>query len=219
MQPNNQPEQWQQPDQTLTTPSPEIAPPVQPQPIEATPIEQRQTAPQLNPMQSQVQLEQTSEAANFSDEELVRWQANEHLTHQRTPIWYVVLGIAVLVLIVVAVFLVKSWTFAILIPVMAAALLVYAHRPPLAHNYILSRKGLYIDDKLLPYEDFKEFGVIMDDIQHSIVLIPRKRFQTATSVYFPEEVGESIVDILAARLPMKEASLDSVDRWIRKLKI
>ena len=153
------------------------------------------------------------------DEELVRWQAVEHIYREKDPLWYIVFALIVLGFILLAIFVVKSWTFAILVPVMAAALVVYAMRPPALIGYTLSRKGLHANDRLYDFADFKEFGLIRDAEGDSIMLMPRKRFQPGVTVYFPEEAGEAIVDMLASRLPMRELKLDSIDRLIRMLRI
>jgi hypothetical protein len=52
---------------------------------------------------------------------------------------------------------------------------------------------------------------------HSAVLVPRKRFQLGQTVYFPTEVGEQLVDMLASRLPMKELEPDALDRLLARL--
>lgn len=153
------------------------------------------------------------------DEELVRWQATEHVYHEKDPLWYIIFALVVLGLIILAIFVVNSWTFAILVPVMAAALVVYAMRPPSLMNYTLSRKGLHVNDHLYNFADFREFGLVRDEETYSIMLMPRKRFQPGVTVFFPEEAGEAIVDMLAARLPMRELKLDLIDRLIRMLRI
>jgi len=61
--------------------------------------------------------------------------------------------------------------------------------------------------------------LIRDGEHHSIMLIPIKRFAPGVSVYFPEEVGEKIVDILGARLPMEILKLDAIDLIVRKLRL
>jgi hypothetical protein len=78
---------------------------------------------------------------------------------------------------------------------------------------------LYIGEKLYHFNEFKAFGLIKDREHHSIMLIPTKRFAAGVSVYFPEEVGEKIVDILGARLPMEPLKLDAVDIIVRKLRL
>jgi hypothetical protein len=51
------------------------------------------------------------------------------------------------------------------------------------------------------------------------MLIPTKRFSPGLSVYFPEEAGERIVDILGTRLPMETLKLDAIDIIVRRLRL
>lgn len=153
------------------------------------------------------------------DEELVRWQESEYIHREKDSTWYFIFAAVVVVFMLIAIFLIKSWTFAVLVPVMAVALVVYSRRPPGVLDYTLSRKGLHINDRLYAFTDFKEFGLIRDDDQNSVLLVPRKRFMPGVTIYFPEEAGEAIIDMLAARLPMHEIHLDPIDRLIRLLRI
>ena len=148
---------------------------------------------------------------------LVRWQGPEHLYSERSMVWYAVLALATLIMMAIAYFAFNSLTFTILLPVMAVALGVYAHRPPEIIDYTLTRKGLYVRDRLMLYDQFKSFDVVTINNVHHIALIPRKRFQLGQNIYFPEESGEKIVDMLAARLPMKEVKPDFIDRILAKL--
>lgn len=153
------------------------------------------------------------------EEEAVRWQAAEFIYRPKGSQWYAIFGVVIVVMIAVALFLLNSWDFAVLIVVMAAAIVVIYHRPPGLHSYTLSRKGLHVDDRLYAYGEFKEFGLVADDDENSIMLVPRKRFRPGVTVYFPEEAGEAIVDMLASRLPMKQIKLDPIDRLVRLLRI
>lgn len=153
------------------------------------------------------------------DQPIVRWQANEYIHREKNGVWYVFFAAIVLILMASALFLMHSWTFAVLLPVMAAALIVYAKRPPRLLSYTLSRQGLHVNDRLYGFSEFKSFAVIKGDDEYSVMLVPVKRFRPGVSVYFPEDAGEAIVDTLAARLPMREAQLDAIDRLIRKLRI
>lgn len=198
MQPQN--EDWQQP---------EAAEPhayVEETPVETTPAQDEEfpTAP--------VEMRE-------GDETVVRWQAAEYIQHDKNTNWYIGLAVVVVVMILFAIFVLKSWSFAVLIPVMAATLLVYVIHPPAVLNYTLSRKGLHVNDRLHSFSEFREFGLVKDDRENSILLIPRKRFKPGVSIYFPTEVGEAIVDMLAARLPMKDIKLDPIDHLIRLLRI
>lgn len=149
----------------------------------------------------------------------VHWQATEYIERGKNTLWFVMFGVVIIVLMAIAIFLMSSLTFAILVPVMAVALIVYIRRPPRVLNYTLSRQGLHINDRLYSFSEFKGFGVIHDGEEYSVMLIPIKRFHQGVSVYFPEESGEAIVDMLGARLPMQELHLDLVDVILRRLRI
>jgi hypothetical protein len=194
----------QSPVVTLTPDAPTLENPIQPSTQPPAPIYIEQPAPS---------------APEQPEEDPVHWQASEYIHHERNALWFIVFAIVVLGLIAVAIFLIKSVTFAILVPVMAATLLVYTRRPPRVLDYTLSRQGLHINDRLYPFAEFKGFGVIRDGAEYSVMLLPIKRFKMGVSVYFPEEAGEAIVDMLGARLPMQELDLDLVDKIIRKLRI
>lgn len=157
--------------------------------------------------------------AKVPEEEPVYWQAKEYIHHEKNALWFIIFTVVVLGLMALAIFLMDSISFAILVPVMAIALLVYTHRPPRVLDYTLSKQGLHINDHLYPFADFKGFGVVHDGDEYSVMLLPIKRFKPGVSVYFPEEAGEAIVDMLGVRLPMEELHLDLVDQLIRKLRI
>ena len=154
--------------------------------------------------------------------EPVHWSAREYIHQEKNGLWYVIFAIVVLAFIVADIFLVKSflYTFSILVVVMAAAVIIYARRPPRTIDYTLSGdQGLYIGEKLYHFSEFKAFGLIRDQGEHSIILIPVKRFSPGVTVYFPEEAGEKIVDIFGARLPMQDLKLDAIDVIVRKLRL
>lgn len=152
--------------------------------------------------------------------EPVTWTAEEYIQGDKNVLWYIIFAVVALGLIAIDVFFIKSYTFSILTVVMATAVVVYASRPARTINYALSvNQGLYIEDKLYRFDEFKAFGVIKDGDRHSIMLIPVKRFSPGVSVYFPEESGELIVDILGSRLPMENLKLDMIDILVRKLRL
>ena len=228
MQPeNNSNEQWQQP-QAASSQAPFQAPEA-PETPENLPVEGAQPPvagdEQIsNPamvddgMQHQGVQEEISAPENENDDTvLIRWEAPEYAHHERSLGWFIIFGVVTLVLAVAAILIIKSITFAILVPVMAIALFIYTQHAPEVLRYTLSRKGLHINDKLFPYNQFKSFGIVEHNGMHSAVLVPRKRFQLGQTVYFPTEVGEQLVDMLASRLPMKELEPDALDRLLARL--
>ncbi len=139
----------------------------------------------------------------------VYWSANEYIHEEKNLMWFVSFAVIVILFIASDILFIHSYSFSALVVVMSIALIIYSRRPPRAIEYTLSGdQGLYIGEKLYHFNEFKSFGLIKDGNHHSIVLIPLKRFSPGVSVYFPEESGEQIVDILGARLPMENLKLD-----------
>jgi hypothetical protein len=146
------------------------------------------------------------------------WEASEYIHHAKSPMWFVgYIGI-MLVLLAVAYFLTQAWTFMILVVVMAVAIGVFATRPPRTLHYALTDSGVQIESSGYHYSDFRAFGIINDGALYSIMLIPVKRFMPAVNIYFAEQDGEKIVDILGSRLPMQELHLDAIDQLMRRLR-
>lgn len=153
----------------------------------------------------------------LDDAEVVQWQAPEYIHRYKSPLWYGLFLLVTVALVAAAIFLMQSITFAVLILVMAFALFVYSARPPHMMNYTLSEKGLYINDTLHGFAEFKAFGILRDTDHFSLELVPVRRFRPRVSVYFNETEGEAIVDILGTRLPMQDIEPDAFDKIVRFL--
>lgn len=145
------------------------------------------------------------------------WDASEYVHIDKGTMWLVGLMVVVLVLAGVAIWL-HEWTFAILVVVMGVAMGVFAFRPPRVLHYTLTDQGIQIADKLYPYKDYRAFGVLEDGAFYTMEFIPVKRFAPALSIYFDEEDGEDIVDIVGEHLPMEKVNLDLIDAVMRRLR-
>ena len=192
-----------------------------PEDEQQNPAEVTQSEPYAPPQQPVT--EQRFEAPlpeDTADNPPTTWTAQEYIHLDRSPLWFIAFTVIVLGLVAASIFLLQSWSFSVLVVVMAVALIVYIRRPPRMLTYALSPvQGLYVGEKLYHFDEFKAFGLIQDGTNHSIMLIPRKRFAPGVSVYFPEDAGERIVDILGQRLPMETLKLDIVDIIVRKLRL
>lgn len=182
---------------------------------------QTETPPvQVNPLGAPTPASTDTEALLSSQNDPITWTAQEYVHLERNGLWYVLFVVVALALIATDVFFLKSWTFSVLVIVMSIAIIVYIRRPARSLTYALSGdQGLYISEKLYHLSEFKSFGLIRDGEHNSIMLIPRKRFSPGVSVFFPEEAGERIIDILGQRLPMEDLKLDVIDIVVRKLRL
>ena len=157
-------------------------------------------------------------AEKKAKETVVSWEAEEYITHDKNAGWYIGLAIVGLALIALSVWL-QWWTFTALIVLCIVSLLIYVLRPPRKIQYVVDGKGLTEGERVYLFDDYRAFGVLQDDANFAIVLMPRKRFSPAVTVYFPKEKGEEIVDVFGARLQMEEVKLDLIDKLVRKLRI
>jgi len=203
MQPDNQPNYWKQdPNESEKD---KITDMYTPNPVAETP----------NPPTEEIYIPQKP-----SDNDPVHWNAVEYISGEKNGLWFTLFGIIVIILIVVDILFLHAYTFSALVIVMAISVIVFSRRPARTIDYTLSGdQGLYVDEKLYHFSEFKSFGLVRDHNQHSIMLIPTKRFSPGVSVYFPEEAGERIVDILGARLPMENLKLDIIDIVVQKLRL
>lgn len=189
-------------------PAPQPVPPQQHEeqnfyhPAPAAPIAATPGVPAMHPAQPD---------APFS------WDASEYVHIDKGSMWLVGLMAIVLILAGVAIWL-HEWTFAILVVVMGVAMGVFAFRPPRTLHYTLTEQGVQIADKLYPYKDYRAFGVLQDGAFFTMEFIPVKRFAPALSIYFAEEDGEDIVDIVGDHLPMEKVELDLIDAIMRRLR-
>ncbi len=182
-------------------------------------MQPEQPTSQYDEQQAQAPGMVVSDDVNLPEAQPIQWQAAEYIQERRSPLWFVGFWIVATLLMAIAAFVVRSWSFAILVPAMAAALMIYSHRPPRILNYVLSSKGVYINEKLHPMSEFRSFGIMRDELVPSLMLLPVKRFRPGLTIHFPAELGEAIVDMLGSRIPMHEVKLDAFDRIIRKLHI
>lgn len=174
----------------------------------------------------QVALEQVAAQEGVSVEELkalqadevaYSWEASEYVHHHKGAAWYVGLAAIVIVLVGVAAY-VHSWLTIATFLVMAAAIVVYARKPPRVLLYELGQKGIIIDGREYPYSTIRSFGVISDTEWHAINLEPAERFMPQLTVLFEDDDLEPIVSHLELHLPRIDRDLDMIDRVSRYLR-
>jgi hypothetical protein len=209
----------------LNEPAPQQPAPVQapaPAPLPQPQVAPQQSAPSLlaqQPVrQQQPYQDESPEEVSQDAEEPVVWSAQEFLHQEKGSTWFAIFGVVAAALIGLSIWT-QAWTFTVLVIVIAVLIVVYSRRPPRDLTYSLTEEGLLVDGKLHTFDGFKAFGIVRDGEHFSVMLIPTQRFQPGVSVYFPEEAGEAIVDMLGSRLPMKDLKLDAVDKLVRLLRL
>ncbi len=169
------------------------------------------------------QLEPASEPDSESDAAFVpgaiSWSAAEYIEHERSKRWYLLLVAGAAALALISVFFLKDWMFAALIVVMLIVVVMFAKRPPREINYTLTQEGLLIGQKFFAMDSFRSFGLVKEGAIWNVRLISNKRFVPPVTAYLPDDVGEQVVDVLGALLPLEDIEPDMVDRLVNRSKI
>ena len=154
----------------------------------------------------------------FNDDYSVQWQASEYVHHAKSPAWIGMLVVVAVALLALSVFWLRSWSFSILVVVGAIGMAVMGLRRPRVRQYSLNAQGISIDDKNYSYADFHSFSVLPDGAFYTAIIIPVKRFMPALTIYFSEDLGEKIVDILSSHLPLEDRQPDLIDNIMGKIR-
>lgn len=212
--------QQQQPEPALNQPpAPSPLPPSQ----DPDNSQAEQTLGAQQYVQAPTQLSSDVEEPGYGQDhepelEAITWEASESIHHEKDTLWFVGVTAGALLLSIISIFFVRSWTFTILIIVMAAAVIMLAKRPPRVLQYQMTEHGIDVNERHHSFQEFRAFGIVEDGPFYYVSLLPIKRFMPAMDVYFPEEYGEDIVDILGSQIPMQTIKPDMLDMVTKKLR-
>lgn len=103
---------------------------------------------------------ETSTNYNFG-QILHRWQIPEYHQYERGRTWYIVMGLITMALITYALFT-ANFLFALLILLFAAIVFMSHIRPPLMLDFLITDKGVVINNKFYPHADLKSFWLIYE---------------------------------------------------------
>jgi hypothetical protein len=148
----------------------------------------------------------------------VNWTASEFVAHEKSTGWYGGLAIAAVIIAAFVYLLTKDKISTTVVVVAALALGVLGARKPRQLRYQLDEAGFSIGQKHYSYEMFRSFSVVPEGAFSSIVFMPLKRFAPVTTLYYPPESEDKILDVLAQRLPFEDHKADAVDSLMRRIR-
>lgn len=157
-------------------------------------------------------------AASTPQQAPIQWQASEFIDHEKNSNWFVLLGLGTVVTCTVVYFISNSIFSTAVVLIAAVAFAVTAKQKPRTMQYSLMPQELRVGDKSYRYDDFRSFNLVQDGALWSIILQPTKRFMPSLTIYFDQTDGEKIFDALAAQMPHQERSVDSVDRFMKRIR-
>lgn len=166
------------------------------------------------PIQPQNPVEQPAPKPEAS----IRWEASEFVDHEKNNNWFLLLGGAAIAVSVIVYLMSKSIFSSVVIFFAAAAFGVTAKQKPRTLQYSLLPTGIQVGEKRYRYDDFRSFSVVQEGALWSIILQPTKRFMPTLTIYIDPNDGEKIFDVLATQMPHEEHQLDSIDRFMKRIR-
>ena len=161
---------------------------------------------------------QPPEDVEPADPNAITWSASEFIAHEKSSGWYAALMLAA-VAFAALVYLVSRDIVSVIVILVAALLLaVYGSRKPRQIEYRVDSKGLGVGNKRFNYGEFRSFSVMPEGAFSSIVLMPLRRFAAPTSIYYPPEDEDKIVNLLSGHLPAEERRHDAIDRLMHRIR-
>ena len=148
----------------------------------------------------------------------ISWTASEFIAHDKTPGWYGMLAGVTLLLAAVIFVLTRDPISSSVVIIGALLFGVYAGRQPRQRPYTLNDHGLHVGSHFYPLQQFRSFSVVPEGVFSSIVLMPLRRFAPLTTIYYPPESEEQIIDILSTELPFAEHKHDAIERLMRHIR-
>lgn len=206
-------------------PNPEPTPtPQPPAPVVAPVVPEQNNTPSEQPLEYEAETPTpyalpASEAEQPPETEAITWTASEYIAHHKSPLWFVVLGIAAVVASLGVYFITDGDIVSTIVVLLVAIIFgAYAARKPRVQQYAVSPAGVTIGSRTYGFDVIKSFSVIDEGPFASITFMPMQRFMPVISIYFDPQDEDRIVTFLAQYLPMEQRNHDAIDRLMRKLK-
>lgn len=104
---------------------------------------------------------------------VLSWQVPEYVKHERGRYWYLLAILAVLGILLYAVFTANF--FLIIIMILTVIILLVSNRQeaPMV-NIVLSDKNLVIGQKIYPYSELRNFWIINEKTDHPVLYVDFK---------------------------------------------
>jgi hypothetical protein len=215
-------------EQTPPPPPPEAVvgtmPAMKPEPKPETPPEptpEPPAAPAVEPTPQPAEMPAAAPAEHEDEDDGgIGWMAPEFVAHEKSPLWYLKLASAAVVLAVIIYLLTPTHDLTASSVVLVGAIFfgVYAGRHPRQMPYRVNEDGIKLGNRFHPYEEFRSFAVVPEGHLGSVIFMPLKRFAPPTTIYFEPIQEDPILDLIANSLPMEEHKPDLIDVFMRHIK-
>lgn len=147
---------------------------------------------------------------------LLSWSAPEYEQYQYKPAWFVLLGGAALVLVILGI-LSRNYFFIAFIVLASAVLFMYAKRAPRTIEVEITGSGVKIGKTVYPFTELKSFWIFNLPGAKELSLDTKKAFSASVRAPLGDMVPEKVKRVMAQLLPEEEHQVLMTDQIARKL--
>lgn len=157
----------------------------------------------------------TGRASRSDNEDVVEWTASEFVHHDKSFTWYLLLGLAAIVVAAGMYFITRDKFTVVAILMMAIILGVAGSRKPRVMTYRLDSSGLTAGKKFYPYSEYKSFTMPDDGPFTSVMLTPLKRLSLPVGAFLAPDSQKKALDLLSSHLPLERGEQGLFDELMR----
>ncbi len=148
----------------------------------------------------------------YSNEPLISWQARDHLSGERSYLWYITVIIIGLALMIWALWT-FNFLFAFFVLIATVALIIASSRQPKIYNISIFPHGVEIEGlPPLYFSDIESFWIFPATNPPILSLRPRHHIQFPTYLLLENINPEKIHEVLLNYIPEQEEELPFVER-------
>ena len=153
------------------------------------------------------------------DEDVINWEMDEFLEHERGFFWYLSILLFAMLLGIISFLVTNEMIAPISIFVMAIVIAGYSLKKPSRKKYTLTSLGLKIGSRLYDYSNFRTFSLIKDNGIAALYLITNRRFIPPITIYLPLDKDKYIIKRLSRHIAYTPSGLQWSDRLMQYLRL
>lgn len=149
---------------------------------------------------------------------LYSWEAPEYEKTTRSPTWYVVAAVVVVLVIAYGIYA-RQWSLIAVTLVAAGALYFVGARTPKTFAHKIFDNGVEVGDKFYPFDQLKSFWIIADEDSQTLNLLQLGKFKFLLSLQLGdadvEKIRTSLVQFLPEETDREPDMIDKISRFLK----
>lgn len=149
----------------------------------------------------------------------IEWTAPEFVKYKKNKNWFVWLIIIFSIILIIAIFLLKNLLFSMVLVFAAFIIYIYAKKEPREIKFIVSGKGVQIDNTVYKFDELKSFWIFYNPPEvKEISIRSKKKFVPYIKIPLGDQNPAEIRRLLLKFLPERRHQESVIDDWARKIR-